>query len=105
MIIDANQQNCRGWRVWHCELLRQLKTVVWVDDESNRYAQYLEPIRIVDGEIPIEIKQAKKILIRLDIKTVFINPVEDAAPAESLITHKSVTTPAIQAVPKEVENV
>ena len=61
------------WVVWHAERCCQLRTVVWVDDETHKYGQH----DILTPPFPIITKQAKRILILPDQKTVIINPIED----------------------------
>jgi hypothetical protein len=77
MRIDARQAGFVGaWLVWHAEQCRELKHVVWVDDESACYGQYVHPF-ILPGPM-IETHQAKRIVINSSSRVVIINPVEDA---------------------------
>lgn len=78
MRIDAYApgNNC-GWLVWHAEQCRQIPDVVWVDDQTSEWCQYVRPWRTVGGAIARTIHKARRILILPERKTIIINPVAD----------------------------
>lgn len=92
MRLDAREHSCRGWLVWHAEQCRELKHVVWVDDESARYGQHVIPLRVIGGEILIEPHQAKRIDIIQGSRLIVINQVEDGDES-SMLTGTGVETP------------
>jgi hypothetical protein len=74
MRLDARAGAGR-WFVWHCRLACAPQYVVWVDNVSNRWGQYVFAERVVD-HIPIREHQANKIVIYSDTRVVLIDPVE-----------------------------
>jgi hypothetical protein len=72
MRLDGRKGD-RGWYVWHCEELKEINMVVWVDDNISEYATYQD----VKNPEDIGIHKAKKIEIIIPSKTIFINPISD----------------------------
>lgn len=74
MRLDARKDD-RYWNIWHCELMKMLPYIVWVDDCIKKYGQWnVKPM--TDSDI-IEFS-AKDIIIDVAAKTVFINPISDS---------------------------
>jgi hypothetical protein len=77
MRLDAHKGDT-FWGVYHAEECRELKCVVWLDDETCEYCCVLFPARCVNGHVVTETFKARKIDIYCDRKFVIINPIEDA---------------------------
>lgn len=76
MRLDARKGDLNWW-VYHAEECRMLKSVVWIDDETNEWFEYCMPLRAVGNEVDGRLQKARKIAIYADRKLVIINPVED----------------------------
>lgn len=86
MRLDAANGDT-GYKVWHCELMRDLGNVTrWVDDSIPAWgeldrSEVAMSIARVSGVLSTVTRPAKRILIDLVAKLVLINPVPDE-PAE-----------------------
>lgn len=81
--ISAEMPIAHNWRcVWDCERCVELRNTVWLDSVRATYGQWkVNSNGIItlnaDGSGPfIETIQAKKIVILLDEKVAFVNPIE-----------------------------
>lgn len=79
MRIDARIHNCVDWSVYHVPTATALRLVVWVDDETNRWAEYKSPLRVAPNcdECEIVEHQARLIKIYQQARLVLIDPVDD----------------------------
>ena len=70
-----------------------LKHVVWVDDATRCWAEYVMPHEFVNGVLRTRVHVAKRILILPDRKLVVINPVgfgdRWASRGDVLVAHKT----------------
>lgn len=77
-----------GWEayyVWHAERCCYLHNIVWVDDETNEYAEGINPYPAV------RVHKAKKIQIIYG-KVIIINPIEDDGDWRELFEAKPLKT-------------
>ena len=85
MRIDARRGDYVGWIVWHVPRCQVLRHVVWVDDSTHQWAQYLvdqfgrlTPQFGPNGPEPVrKVFQAKRIKIMVDRRLVLIDPIDD----------------------------
>lgn len=74
MRIDARDAPHHDWYVWNVPRCREERMVLWVDDETNQYAQYQNRGAPFWHIVTI---QARRIAIYVSRKLVLIDPVED----------------------------
>jgi hypothetical protein len=65
----------RGYTIFHVERCVQVRNVVWVDDQINCWAEYVQPLRFDGGLARVKVFEARRILILADRRLVLINPV------------------------------
>lgn len=64
--------------VWHVPTCRELRRVVWVSDDPPQYAQHVEPLQVVDGQLLERVVDCKRVVINAAACMVLIDPVDDA---------------------------
>ena len=74
MRLDAAAGD-RGYTTYHAERCQVVNHVVWVDDSSRCWAQYVTPYEMQNGALRQRTHVAKRILILPDRRLVIINPV------------------------------
>jgi hypothetical protein len=77
--------------VWDAERCCTPRMIAWVDDETNEYKQWIEPLVVVGSEAVHVIVKCRKIVINLDRRTIIINPVDDDAELQEIARHFEVT--------------
>lgn len=81
MRLDARTGDT-NWTIFHVPHCKQLKWVVWVDDERLQWGEYPSREQMMShariyGELPIEVHQAERIAIVPSKRLVLINPIDD----------------------------
>ena len=72
------------WLVWHAELCRAMKDVIWVDDELAQWCEAAKPLRVaLGGGIVTQVHQAKRIVIIQASALIVIDPIADEEPASN----------------------
>lgn len=71
------------WVIWHIPSCKQLKGIMWVDDDTHQYAQITG--KVVGHRLETVTYQAKKIEIQAEKALVLIDPIEDADDSQVLI--------------------
>lgn len=86
MRLDANKGDT-DWNVWHAEELRELRFVLWIDDEAKQWAQAAQPLRPEGDSLAVNVFSAKRISILPARRLVIVNPIEDDEdePARSVV--------------------
>lgn len=85
MRIDARRGSYVGWVVWHVPRCQMLRHVVWVDDSTHQWGEYvfdhmgrpMADLRPYGLEPRINVFQAKQIEIMADRRLVLIDPIDD----------------------------
>lgn len=78
MRLDARKGIPGPMVVWDAEACRQVRGVVWVDDVTAEYGCHYDPMVVVGDTVMIQTLQARKIVIRIDLRLVVLNPIEDS---------------------------
>lgn len=76
MRIDAMTYPGRKWLVWHVPRARELRDVLWIDDQSHTYCVIDRPLRTVGNDIARRVEQARKIVINCDSAVALVDPIE-----------------------------
>lgn len=97
MRLHADDTSRRGerWGVFDVPRCQRLMHVLWVDDAIPAYCQFVQPMRVVAGEIPTRTTVVRKIEIVAAKYLVLIDPVEgsDDSIADALSTDCTVPPP------------
>jgi hypothetical protein len=74
MILDGSKGDS-GWYVWDCEACREIKRVLWVNDETNEYRQWTGRLNPSLTGPEIVVHRVRKIRIHPP-SVILVNPKE-----------------------------
>lgn len=76
MRLDARHGQT-GWKIYDAESMGIIQRVVWLDDKTAQYAQYVDGMRTGLDEFDLTVTQAREIRIHPPQMLVVINPLPD----------------------------
>ncbi|MBN8493223.1 MAG: hypothetical protein J0M00_17585 [Burkholderiales bacterium] len=81
----------RRWLVWHVPTCREIRDVLWVDDQAMQVAVIDRPYRLTaDMELSVTVHQHQRVVVQVPAALILVDPVDDPAPQEDVASRVAV---------------
>ena len=91
MRVDHSSYPGVRWLVWHVPACREIKHVMWVDDEAMLVAVAPRPLAWgPDGQLRVTVRQHQRVLVRPQAALILVDPLDDDEPAQEAVLRVAV---------------
>lgn len=82
MRVDRSTYPNVPWLVWHVPTCREIKRVMWVDDEAMQVTTADLPYRFnAAGQLAVTVHQHDRVVVRPQAALILVDPLDDDEPA------------------------